>query len=98
MVNTLESVSFNQLNLGYTKSKELKDIHLTIIKQLLNDKQSTSTDVIYVVLGRFLLHITRYVLIIQYWCKICNSDKIIIITMYKAVQDNWYKVCQKLGW
>ena len=45
-------------------------------KRLLNFKQSTSTAGVYGDLGRFPLSINRYVRIIKYWCKICNSDNV----------------------
>jgi len=64
-------------------------------KRLLNFKQSTSTAGVYGELGRFPLYITRYVRIIKYWCKICNSDNILIKTMYEVGLDNCNKGCIK---
>ena len=49
---------------------------------------------VYGELGPFPLFINRYVRIIKYWCKICNSDNILIKTMYKVGLDNGNKGCK----
>jgi len=79
---------------GYTKSKEIERIHLKFLKRLLNVKQRTSTAVVYGEVGRFPRFINRYVRIIKYWCKICNSDNILIKTMYKVGLDNCNNGCK----
>ena len=76
---------------GYTKSKEIERIYLKILKRLLT---STSTAGVYGELGRFPLFINRYVRIIKYWCKICNSDNSLIKTMYKVGLDNCNNGCK----
>jgi hypothetical protein len=76
---------------GYTKSKEIERIHLKFCKRILNVRTSTCNASIYGELGRYPLYINRYVRIIKYWCKLINTDNIILKSIYElSVYD-----CQK---
>lgn len=68
---------------GYTKSKEIERIHLKFCKRLLNVRINTCTAGVYGELGRYPLYITRYVRIVKYWCKVLNSDNILIQKLYE---------------
>ena len=63
---------------GNTKSKEVERIHLKFCKQLLHVKTSTCNMAVYGELGRYPLYVNRYTRMIKYWCKIIQSDNIII--------------------
>ena len=76
---------------GYTKSKEIERVHLRFCKTLLNVKLSTSNVGIYGELCRYPLYISRYVRIIKYWCKIVNTNNILLSTVYKIALDDHLK-------
>ena len=73
---------------GYTKAKELERIHLKFCKRLLRVRVNTCAAAVYGELGRFPLHVQRYVELIQYWFKIIDSDNIILRTIYNASLDD----------
>lgn len=68
---------------GYTKSKEIERIHLKFCKRILNVRLNTCTAGVYGELGRYPLYISRYVKIIKYWCKIKDSNNILIRILYQ---------------
>ena len=63
---------------GFSKSKQLENIHLKFCKNVLGVRQSTSNVAVYGELGRYPLYINRYIRIIKYWFKLCNTDNIIL--------------------
>ena len=65
---------------GYTKSKELERIHLKFCKRLLNVRANTCSAAVYGELGRYPLYVTRYVRIVKFWCKLKNTDNIVLKT------------------
>ena len=86
---------------GLSKSKEIERVHLKFCKRLLNERLNTCTAGIYGELGRYPLYISRYVRIIKYWCKVVNSDNIIIKKLYEqGLKDcengNWVASVKKL--
>ena len=68
---------------GFSKSKEIERVHLKFCKRLLNVRLNTCTAGVYGELGRYPLYISRYVRIIKCWCKVVNSDNIIIKKLYE---------------
>jgi len=70
---------------GMTKSKEIERIHLKFCKQLLHVKSATSNMAVYGELGRYPLYINRYARMIKFWCKILQSENIVITTLYKEL-------------
>ena len=58
----------------FSKSKEIKRVHLKFCKRLLNVRLNTCTAGVYGELGRYPLYISWYNRIIKYWCKVVNSD------------------------
>ena len=88
---------------GFSKSKEIERVHLKFCKHLLNVRLNTCTAGVYGELGRYPLYISRYVRIIKYWCKVVNSDNIIIKKLYEqGLRDckngniNWVTSVKKL--
>ena len=88
---------------GCTKSKELERIHLKFCKRILKVRLNTSTAGVYGELARYPLYVARYCRIIKYWCKIINTDNIIISKLYTlALEDcnlgrlNWVKQVKQL--
>jgi len=72
---------------GFGKNKELERIHLKFCKTLLNVKQSTCTMHIYGESCRYPLYISRHTAKIKYWCKLFNSNNIIIRTLYNDLLE-----------
>ncbi|MCG8035193.1 MAG: hypothetical protein JAZ03_23855 [Candidatus Thiodiazotropha taylori] len=68
---------------GFSKSKEIERVHLKFCKRVLNVRLNTCTAGVYGELGRYPLYISRYVRIVKYWCKVLNSDNIIIKKLYE---------------
>lgn len=73
---------------GYTKSKDIERIHMKFCKRILNVRISTCNASIYGELGRYPLYVNRYVRIIKYWCKLINTDNIILRTIYEQCVDD----------
>ena len=70
------------------KSKELERIHLKFCKLIFKVKSNTSNAGIYGEMCRYPLYIVRHVRIIQYWCKLVNTNNVILSAVYKtAVAD-----------
>ena len=63
---------------GFGKYMEIERIHLKSLKRILGVKVNTSSSSVYGELGRYPLYISRYMRIIKYWCKVSNSDTIIV--------------------
>ena len=59
---------------GFSKSKDIKRLHLKFCKALLGVCQSTSNAAVYGELSRVLLYINRYVQVIKYWFKVISSE------------------------
>ena len=64
---------------------------------------STCNAGVYGDLGRYPLYITRYIRIIKYWCKLLNTDNIIMKTIYRqSISDcskgynNWVSNVKQL--
>ena len=73
---------------GFNKFKEIERIHLKFCKRLIGVRSNTNSNGVYGELGRYPLYISRYVRIIKYWCKVANSDNILVKTMYtEGVKD-----------
>ena len=88
---------------GFSKSKEIERVHLKFCKRLLNVRLNTCTAGVYGELGRYPLYISQYVRIIKYWCKVLNTDNIIIQKLYEqGLRDfengkvNWIASVKKL--
>jgi len=88
---------------GFSKSKELERLHLKFCKRILKVPLSSSNAAIYGELERYTLYISRYCKIIKYWCKIVQSENIILNRLYTlAVKDclsgytNWVSRVNKL--
>jgi len=97
------TLSYSSEIWGYTKSADIERIHLKFCKRLLYVRKSTSTPGVYGELGRYPLYVTRFVKIIKYWCKLINSDNIILQCVYKQALDdckkghkNWVTNVKKL--
>ena len=73
-------LSFSSEIWAFGKSKEVKRIHLKFCKTLLNVKSSICNMAVYGELGRCPLYASRYVRIIKFWCRINESDNILINT------------------
>ena len=85
---------------GFGKSKELERVHLRFCKSTLNVKLSTSNMGVYGELGRYPLYVNRLARIVKYWCKIIESDNILIVKLYnsllhtgKTARLNWVLIC-----
>jgi hypothetical protein len=76
---------------GYSKSKDIERIHLKFCKRILNVRANTSNVSIYGELGRYPLYINRYVRIIKFWCKLINTDNIILRKIYELSLSDCYK-------
>ena len=70
---------------GFSKSKELERLHLKFCKRILKVTLSSSNSAIYGELERFPLYMSRYRKIIKYWCKIVQSENIILNRLYTLV-------------
>ena len=82
---------------GFTKSTQLERIHLKFCKATLGVRQSSSNVAVYGELGRYPLHINRYVRILKYWFKLKKSDNIVIQSVIEDAmldidinKDNWF--------
>jgi hypothetical protein len=73
---------------GFTKSKQLETLHLKFCKRLLGVKQSTCNMGVYGELGRYPLYITRHCRIIKYWCKLVNTENVIMRKIYRLMMDD----------
>ena len=76
---------------GFSKSNEIKRIHLTFCKKILLCKMNTPTTVDYGELGRYPLYISRYLRILEYWFRLIQTYNISIQTVYKIS----YEYCLK---
>ena len=76
---------------GYSKSKEIEPIHLKFCKRILHVKLSCNNASVYDELGRYPLYVSRYVRMVKYWCKIQNSENILINHLY----NESLKLCNK---
>jgi len=88
---------------GFTKSKELERIHLKFCKRLLHVRLTSCTLAVYGELARYPLYISRYCRIMKYWCKVKDSDNIILKKTYElGLSDhengkiNWVSNVKKL--
>ena len=72
---------------GNTKSKEIERVHLKFCKSLLKVKSSTNNMAVYGELGRYPLYVNRLYRIIKYWCKIMQTENIIIYTLYNCLLE-----------
>ena len=68
---------------GFTKSKDLEQIHLKYCKWTLGVKNRTCNAAVYGELGRYPICISRYVQIIKYWLKLMDTDTIILQRVYQ---------------
>ena len=73
---------------GYSKSKEIERVHLKFCKQILRVRKNTCNASVYGELGRYPLFIHRYLRTFNYWCKLINTDNIILKTVYKQMLQN----------
>ena len=88
---------------GFGKCKEIERIHLKFCKNLLKVKSSTCNIGVYRELEIYPLHIVKYTRIINFWCHVMNSDKILVYNLYNSLVDacntgtsNWAKGVKKL--
>ena len=91
---------------GFHKALDIEQVQLCFFRRMLGVKKSTQLDVLYGLLGRFPMIITRHCRIIKYWLAIVNGKKSsYVTTMYMSslnridtVKDgNWaYNVKQLL--
>ena len=63
---------------GFGKYKVIEIIQLTFFKRILGLKVNT----VYGELGRYPLYKSRYMRITKYWCKVSNSNNIIVKSVY----------------
>ncbi|XP_045180152.2 uncharacterized protein LOC123539573 isoform X1 [Mercenaria mercenaria] len=80
---------------GLSKSKQLETLHIKFCKTLLGVRQSTCNVAVYGELGRYPLYINRYVRIVKYWLKLCQSNNIITIVNFELNDSavgkvNWF--------
>ena len=73
---------------GFSKSKELERIHLKFCKTILKAKTCTSNAGGYGDMCRYPLYIGRYVRIIRYWCKLVNTNNVILSTIYNTTLED----------
>ena len=88
---------------GFSKSKKLERLHLKFCKRILKVPLSSSNGAIYGELERYPLYISRYCKNIKYWCKIVQSENVLLNRLYTlAVKDclsgytNWVSRVKKL--
>lgn len=67
---------------GFTKSKDIERVHLKFCKRILNVRVSTCSAGEYGEFARYPLFISRYCKIIKYWCKLVDTDNIILSKLY----------------
>ena len=72
----------------FSKNKEIEQIHLKFCKSLLKVKNTACTMSVYGELSRYPLFINRYVRIAKYWCKIIDSNNIIVNKLYSILLDD----------
>ena len=82
---------------GFSKSKELERLHLKFCKRILKVTLSSSNSAINGELERFPLYISRYRKIIKYWCKIVQSENIILNRLYTLAVKRLFIWLYKLG-
>ena len=70
---------------GFVKCKSIERIHLKFCKALLKVRSSTPSLCVYGDLGRYLLYISRYAIIIKFGCHIVSADNILVIIWLKLV-------------
>ena len=76
---------------GFSKSKALERIHLKFCRMILKVKSSMSNAGIYGEMCRYPLYIFSYIRIIRYWCKLVNTDTVILPLVYKPVDEDLSK-------
>ena len=76
---------------GFTKSKDLEQIHLKYCKWILWVKSRTGNAAVYGELGRYPLYISRYVQIIKYWLKLLDTDNSILQTVYEDAKNRLHE-------
>jgi hypothetical protein len=74
---------------GFGKSKIIERVHLKFCKTILKVKNSTCSNGVYGDLGRYPLYVNRHVRIIKFWCKVVQSDNIIIKFLYKDMLEQY---------
>ena len=76
---------------GFTKSKELEQIHLKYCKWILGVKSRTGNAAVYGELGRYPLYISRHVQIMKYWLKLLDTDNVILQTVYEDAKNRLHE-------
>ena len=74
---------------GFSSAERCERVHRKFLKRILGVKMSTSNMALYSETGRFTLFLDRYIRIIKYWLKICNSDynNCIVKSVYCMLKD-----------
>jgi len=72
----------------YNDVLELSVLELARFNCILNVKISTSNVGIYGELCRYQLYITRFIILIRYWCNIVNTNNSILSTVYTMAFDD----------
>jgi len=74
---------YGSKNCGFSKSKEIERLHLKFCKRILNVKMNACNAAVYGELGRYPMFVPRYVRTITYWCKLLNTENIILKKLYQ---------------
>ena len=65
------------------KSNEIERLHLKCCQRILKVKTNSCDAAVYGELGRYLMFVPRYVRTIKYWCKLLNTETIILKQLYQ---------------
>ena len=65
------------------KSNEIERLHLKCCQRILKVKTNSCNAAVYGELGRYLMFVPRYVRTIKYWCKLLNTETIILKQLYQ---------------
>ena len=85
---------------GFYSAGRCERVHRKFLKRILGVKMSTSNMALYSETGRFPLLLDRYIRIIKYWLKICNSDynNCIVKSVYCMLKDRTVKNENIVNW
>ena len=85
---------------GFSSAGRCARVQGKFLKRILGVKMSTSNMALYSETGRFPLFLDRYIRIIKYWLKICNSDysNCIVKSVYFMLKDRTVKNENIVNW
>jgi hypothetical protein len=76
---------------GFNKATDVERVHLSFLKRILGVKRSTLSAAVYREFGRLSMQACRKFRILKYWCKLLNSDNVIIRNVYTVLYDECCK-------